>query len=512
MASLTMRRARPRPLYSKLLVWGFHVALPPLLFWLLLEDPLLDPMQRAPYTHFWVVSLAAIGGLAIAGVVAGAALRHQDSRVFLIALAFFSIAGIFLMHSLSTESIVLNAGEAGFIWSPPLCLMLGAIFFLLSSFRFGDNVNAWILLNQRRLLVGLLAALVGYAALVVLFPEVMNAILGDNGSSDAYSVTAEGGVTNMALVAMLVVAVCFYAISALRYYLAYRRQQSVLLLSILTGMVLFAEADAFMAFSDAWHISWWLYHVVMVAAFLIVGYGLMVQYGKRRSVYGLFEEVFLREQIARINANYTEVMIGLINSLEAKDKYTKGHSARVAQYAVLIARNMGYDEEGVHRIEQAALLHDIGKLAIPDAILNKPGKLTPEEFEYIKNHPSRGCAIIHHIESLQDKIPGILHHHEWFDGSGYPDGLAGDHIPLDARIIAVADVYDAMTSLRAYRQPLSREGAVEHLQREAGRHLDPECVEVFIQASSREQIDITDFTAQLPVDQLGPPRAAVGSG
>jgi len=491
--------------HSKLLVWAFHLALAPSLFWFLKADPPIDQMQHAAATHFWVVSLAASGGLIIAVVVARAAQLHADSRVFLIAMAFFSIAGIFLMHALSTESVVLNQGQAGFIWSPALCLLVGSIFFALSSIRWRDRANAWILLNQQRLLVALLAALVGYAALVVLFPQFMSALLGDSSGSGDYSVTAEGGITSVALLGLLLISVACFVTAAVRYYQAYRRQHSVLLLSILTGIALFAEADIIMAFSEAWRVSWWLYHVVMLAGFLMVGYGLLVQFGKRRSVYGLFEEVFLRQEIARINQSYTEVMIGLINSLEAKDKYTKGHSARVAQYAVLIARGMGYDDDGLRRVEQAALLHDIGKLAIPDAILNKPGRLTPEEFDYVKHHPRRGCAIIQHIDSLQDKVPGILHHHEWCDGSGYPDGLAREDIPLDARIIAVADVYDAITSLRAYRQPLSRPDAIEHLRREAGPHLDPACVEVFIERSEREPIIITDFTAQLSVDQLGPP-------
>jgi HD-GYP domain-containing protein (c-di-GMP phosphodiesterase class II) len=159
----------------------------------------------------------------------------------------------------------------------------------------------------------------------------------------------------------------------------------------------------------------------------------------------------------------------------------------VAQYAVVIARGIGYDEAGVARVEQAALLHDIGKLAIPDAILNKPTRLTAQEFESVKHHPAQGCAIIASIESLSDKVPGIRHHHEWLDGSGYPDGLAGEDIPLDARIIAVADVFDAMTSLRAYRQPLTIAEGLEHLRRESGTHLEPRCVEVFIAEVERHR-------------------------
>src|SRR5205823_3577520 len=112
------------------------------------------------------------------------------------------------------------------------------------------------------------------------------------------------------------------------------------------------------------------------------------------------------------------------------------------------------------------------------------------------------CAIIESIESLQDKVPGILHHHEWMNGSGYPDGLEGNDIPLDARIIAVADVYDAITSLRAYREPMSPQEALEHLRSEAGPHLDGLCVEVFITQSELQPVKVTDFTRQLTVEEL----------
>lgn len=502
--------ARPTP---RQLAWLFHIVLAPLLFWLLQADEALNREQHAPYVHFWVVSLAATAGLAIAWVVTNAAWKHSDSRVFLIALAFFSISGIFLLHALSTENLLFSQGEAGFIWSPPLCLLLGSVFFALSSVRLGDGINAWLLANQRQVLALLVAVLVGYALTVVVFPETLMRLLGlHTTAGGGYEVVGEGGAANGVLVAMLTVAVALYLTAAWRYYAAYRRRQSVLLLSILTGMVLFAEADVFMAFSEAWYLSWWLYHIQMIAAFLMVGYGILAQYSQRRPRRGLFEELFLREEIARINDRYTEVMIGLINSLEAKDRYTKGHSGRVAQYATLLARGMGYDEEGQKRVEQGALLHDIGKLAIPDAILNKPGKLTPEEMAFIKSHPARGCVIIQSIDSLSDKIPGIRHHHEWMDGSGYPDGLRGEEIPLDARIIAVADVYDAMTSLRAYRQPLTRSEAVDHLRQEAGAHLDELCVELFIELSEREPIQITDFTRQLTVDELVPRTIEIPTG
>ncbi|MBV8084567.1 MAG: HD domain-containing protein [Chloroflexi bacterium] len=489
----------------EVLVWVFRMSLAPAVFLLLRWDPFLDQLMEAPQAHFVIVSAASILGLVLAWIVAEAARSHQDARVFFVALAFFGVAGIFLMHALSTQSVLLAVGQTGFIWSPPLSFLLGGALFTLSTVRFNDRWNGWILVNQNRLLAAFITILLGYAVLVVLFPDLVVGGLGVNSgtSTGDYSVSAEGGAVNQVLILLLVLSLATYAVAAARYFAMYRRRPSVLVASLLNSAVLFAEADAIGAFSTVWHFSWWLYHIVMVFAFLIASYGVLVQFSRNRNVQGLFSEVFLREQLARLNAGYTEAIIALINSLEARDRYTKGHSARVAQYAVIIARAIGYDEESVSRVEQSALLHDIGKLAIPDAILNKPGRLTPEEFAIIQSHPARGCAIIEAIDSLSDKVPGIRHHHEWLDGSGYPDGLVGDAIPLDARIIAVADVYDALTSRRAYREPMSHEGAVEHLHSQVPHHLQGSLVDAFVAELARERPLLVDMTTpQARLDEL----------
>jgi HD-GYP domain-containing protein (c-di-GMP phosphodiesterase class II) len=486
-------------------VWAFQIAMPLLLFWLLHSDPLIDQSRRAPNTHFIVVSAAAVLGLLVAALIAHAARGHHDARVFFMALALFSISGIFLMHSLSTENRLLSQGQAGFIWSPPLCLTVGAVFFLIGSFRLKPSLNDWVVANQGRLLVAHLAILAGYAILLTLYPSLLIEGLGMTSTkAGGYTITGEGGAADELLIGMLIFSVACYAVAAVRFYREYRRRRSVLLISLVTGVLLFAEADTIMALSDAWRLSWWLYHLVMALAFTMVAYGVTVQFSRRGSIHGLFEDIFLKEQLDRLDKEYSGVIVALIGSLEAKDKYTKGHSARVAQYSAMLAREMGYGEAEVQRVEQAALLHDLGKLAIPDAVLNKPGKLTAQEFEIVKNHPVRGCAIIQAVETLQDKIPGIMHHHEWINGSGYPMKLAGHDIPLDARIIAVADVFDAITSLRAYHRPITRQEALDHLRFEAGTHLDRECVEKFVLGLQRHPIQITDFTPQLPIDALIP--------
>ncbi len=171
----------------------------------------------------------------------------------------------------------------------------------------------------------------------------------------------------------------------------------------------------------------------------------------------------------------------LVAAIEAKDAYTRGHSERVYELSIELGRRLGLSPADLQTLTWSSLLHDIGKIAIPGEILAKPGRLTDEEFEIIKTHPERGCVVLEPIPQLRAVLPGIRHHHERVDGRGYPDGLAGAEIPLLARIIAVADTYDAMVSTRAYRKPRSFEFAVDEVRRSAGTQLDPTIVDAFLE-------------------------------
>src|SRR5262249_1668079 len=150
-----------------------------------------------------------------------------------------------------------------------------------------------------------------------------------------------------------------------------------------------------------------------------------------------------------------DLLVGLTRSLtaalDAKDAYTHGHSERVARIAVELGREMGLEEDELGNVYLAGLLHDIGKIGVNDTVLNKAGPLTPEEEEHVKKHVTIGYAILRDLHQLKDLLPGVLHHHERYDGQGYPHGLAGDAIPLLARLLAVADSFDAMSTTRSYR-------------------------------------------------------------
>jgi len=173
-------------------------------------------------------------------------------------------------------------------------------------------------------------------------------------------------------------------------------------------------------------------------------------------------------------------LLGLANALEAKDAYTRGHSERVGAWSRGVAAALGLPPAEVDMIGQAGLLHDIGKIGIPEAVLRKPGGLDAQEWAVMRNHPLIGAQIVAPFDFFTGGALMIRHHHERWDGSGYPDGLAADEIPVGARIIAVADVYDALTSNRPYRAALPHATAIEQLTEAAGRTLDEDSVAAFI--------------------------------
>ena len=175
-----------------------------------------------------------------------------------------------------------------------------------------------------------------------------------------------------------------------------------------------------------------------------------------------------------------ESIQAIARTIDAKDEYTNGHSIRVGAYSKIIAENLGMSSDEVDNIYYIALLHDIGKIAIPDSILNKPGRLTDEEFAVMKSHTTRGAAILKGISTIPQIIEGAKSHHEKYDGSGYPEGLKGEDIPFVARIICCADCFDAMASKRVYKAPFSLDVITNEFERCAGTQFDPQISRVVV--------------------------------
>jgi len=175
-----------------------------------------------------------------------------------------------------------------------------------------------------------------------------------------------------------------------------------------------------------------------------------------------------------------EMVMALSGALDARDKYTAGHSRRVMEYAVGIAKHLKLPERDVGRLKISALLHDIGKIGVSDTVLHKESGLSDKEFAVIKKHPEIGANILKAVGAFKDLVPVVYHHHERFDGIGYPQGIYGEQIPLYARIIAIADSFDAMTSTRPYRKALRIENALLEIELNGGKQFDPSISNIFI--------------------------------
>ena len=203
----------------------------------------------------------------------------------------------------------------------------------------------------------------------------------------------------------------------------------------------------------------------------------------------LFVARWAMAQFAAQEGAYSATMAALCQAVETKDFYTRGHSERVSRGATLLARQIGMGAERVEAIRYAGMLHDVGKLGVPTKVLQKTGPLTEEELAAIQLHPMRGLEIVRQIGFLTEALDGIMHHHERMDGKGYPMGLAGDEIPEFARVIAVADAFDSMTSTRSYRGARSVEEAVAELRKCSGMQFDPVLVDAFIAALGKERCE-----------------------
>ena len=225
-----------------------------------------------------------------------------------------------------------------------------------------------------------------------------------------------------------------------------------------------------------------------------------------RTLEGKVEErtAEVKQKKNELRTAYVSTVRAFVEAVDAKDAYTRGHSERVGIYSSRIARELACKNEFIERIYLAGLLHDIGKIGIPDGILSKPDRLTPEEYDEIKKHPAIGARILEPISFLADIVPRVRHHHEWFDGSarGYPDQISGEQIPFPSRIILVADTVEAMTSDRPYRKGLPLEVVIDEIRRYSGRQFDPVPAEAFLSIIEREGEDFIERASKFEIERF----------
>lgn len=441
--------------------------------------PAADPSLVVPLQHFEIVTAVSLLAFGLAILLAIAAVQIAQYRILFLCLGFMAMGGIFAVHGIDTPGI-LQVGEAGEYAdavvgvSAYLSLFVPALFFAASYTPLTAAFERRLPFSPAGWLIVLLGtALLIYGGLAIASTQLIaNLPFGVRPWS-----TAMAGAT----IGLLL----FSAWRQARSYLVARLPlQGVLVLSFM----LLVEAQVIMTLGQVWHLSWWLYHVLMLVAVGLAVWSLAAQRAKGLSLRDVMEATLELEVKVGVELIHAESIAALAAAIEAKDENTRGHNTRVAELAVRIGRAMELPTDTLRTLARAGLLHDVGKIGIPDAILNKPGPLEPHEWTVIKRHPALGQEILARVPSLRREADIVIAHHERVDGSGYPHALRGDQIPLEARILAVADTYDVLISNRPYRKAFDQERALRILREESGTHLWEPAVRALIR-SLGERVD-----------------------
>ncbi|WP_248930072.1 HD-GYP domain-containing protein [Paenibacillus hamazuiensis] len=446
------------------------IAIPFLLFEFLTMHETMDHKFAMPRGHFYIVSSVALLSTVIAVAVGVAGSRLRNIKVKFLSLAFISLAEIFAVHGLSTPNFILGVTQLPGI-AAQLSIALATLWLWLSSLS-SDNPFVKLLAGREKFLLPGWIGVTGLFGIVGLICPGIVELLPLN--------------VNPLKLIFTALTIFLNLITLLRYYHSYRYSQFPLQMAIVYSCGWLIVSQLIMAFGETWRASWWIYHFLLLFSMIVMLIGLVRQYAANRSIAGAMRALFTTDPVERITDCMSPSVKALVLATETKDTYTAGHNFRVTMYALKLAEEMALSPEKLRAIAQGTVIHDVGKIQIPDAVLNKPGRLTPEERGIIEQHPVKGYDMCRSLGFMNEELEIIRWHHEKWDGTGYPDRLAGEQIPLLARIVAVADVYDALTSTRAYRQAWPHSEAMKFLHEHKGTHFDPVCVDAWTRLCERD--------------------------
>lgn len=448
------------------LLLGLLLVCPVGLLVILRTIPELDLALESPSFHVVVVSAIAACALVVGLATAMVAARVRLPAPVLLALGCVLVGLLMLGHGLTTPGVL---GRPMNMWVGRFPVLAIAGFALcLAAATGAENPIARLVARAPRLSLVLSVVTLAVACLIIIvsptvvwgtrpFPlesQVRSVLLAASG----LALLATGGV----------------------HWRRWRLGRDRIELSFVLACWLAMASILSLELGRFWRISWWDYHAYLLAGFGAAVLAVAAQYRRSRSFEGALESLTLSDPMQHIARGHPEALHALVGAVEAKDPYTHGHSARVADLSTRIGLRLGLDPDSLRGLNQGALLHDVGKISVPDQVLNKPDRLTPEEWTSIQSHPVVGWELANKARSLKHAMTAIRHHHERWDGSGYPDRLTREDIPLAGRIVAVADVWDALTSDRAYREAWPLDKALTHIAGASGTLFDPLCVEAFL--------------------------------
>lgn len=435
----------------------------PVLAYELLRRSPADPLVVEPGWHFGVVSVASILAGVFAVLVGVAGVAQRNVQLTLLSLSFTSLGILFTLHGLATPGFLVPASEVPAI-SSQLAVFMAAAWLALSSHPSDHPVVALLGKNLKLLLYGWIAVLIAIVA---------------HGLAAPYSWAAIEARHPVLRWMMTISTIGLAVRAAVRYWQSYVYSMTPLPKAVTYAGLWIASAQWIITTGETWRGSWWLYHFFLLIAVVALLVGVFGQHVRGESLNSALRGLFLSDPVDRLDVGLSPGVRALVLATEARDRYTAGHSYRVAVAAVRLGQELRLSPSQLRALAVGGLVHDVGKIEISDTILNKPGRLTPEERAIIEQHPVSGHRMCSTLGFLKEELEIVRHHHERWDGTGYPDRLAGEQIPLLARIVAIVDVYDALTSARSYRSALSHAEARAMILEQAGKAFDPRLVEVW---------------------------------
>jgi putative nucleotidyltransferase with HDIG domain len=427
-----------------------------------------DKVSFGGELHFAGVGLTALAATAAAIALTIIGARRNDGRVVLIGTAFSVMAALLALHGITTPDVLMGYnGVVSFTGGATLPIG-GAIFALAAIPQFRRPRVGVLLVGQAVLLAGVL----GLGVAAIAYPQLVPAV-------------PEPG--SAAALALLTLGLAFYgalAWRALRTFLLTHRHADLL---VVVGIAWLGAALPPAMLLRYYELGWWLGHAFELLGIAIVGVPVALDLRRAAQSRPLTGDLSACDLVSSEEAFLGSHVGALMVSLAQKDEYTEEHTRRVALRAVQVGEELGLSPVRLRELATGAIVHDIGKLTVPDGVLKKPGKLTAEEFDAVKRHSETGYRTLKELGFRESVRRLVLDHHERLDGSGYPRGLGGPSLSLDARILGVCDVYDALISNRVYREAFTHEQAIAILHEEAGTKLDRRCVAALELVLARER-------------------------
>lgn len=441
------------------------LALPLILIGLLVADPSLNKPWTNSDFHFWATSGASLLSALACLLLIISARTMRETRIMFLALSFFTLGMLFSIHGLATPGVVYDEPYAVLGRSPWLATLGAGFFAALSVTSIPLLQNGSRLRVPQVIFVTSVALVTFYFVMSMLNPDWLS----------GFPTEAEWFQHTLS-----VVTISFLVFAAWRYYQSYQFARLPGQLAVAVGLGFLAEAQLSLDLGTFPNYLWWLYHALFLAAFttVLIGWGWEVI--RAKDGRAIAEGIAMRDALSQMNRGRPANLVALADQIENHDLETFRHVDRVAAFSYAIGREVGFSASHLRDLVLAAQMHDVGKIGLPPYILTKSEHLTDDEWSQIKQHPRKGEEILTRVKVLSGLASIIRGHHERYEGSGYPDGLRAEGIPIESRIIAVADTFDALTSHRPYRPAMTLAQARAELERVAGTQLDPGLVQVIV--------------------------------